>query len=63
MLAACGQNRLYTVVHSSCQGTFWAKERFRDTFLRAGKKPFSRQMIRNLATCFNTDASILASNL
>lgn len=29
----------------------------------AGKKPFSRRMIRNLATYFKIDVSILASNL
>jgi HTH-type transcriptional regulator/antitoxin HigA len=29
----------------------------------AGKKPFSRQMIRKLATYFNVEASVLAGNL
>ena len=29
----------------------------------AGKKPFSRQMIRKLANYFNVDVSVLASNL
>lgn len=29
----------------------------------AGKKPFSRQMIRKLAGCFNVDVSVLAANL
>ena len=29
----------------------------------AGKKPFSRQMIRKLADYFNVDVSVLASNL
>jgi HTH-type transcriptional regulator / antitoxin HigA len=29
----------------------------------AGKKPFSRQMIRKLADCFKVDVSVLAANL
>jgi HTH-type transcriptional regulator/antitoxin HigA len=29
----------------------------------AGKKPFSRQMIRKLAECFKVDVSVLAGNL
>jgi HTH-type transcriptional regulator/antitoxin HigA len=29
----------------------------------AGKKPFSRQMIRKLADYFNVDVSVLAGNL
>jgi HTH-type transcriptional regulator / antitoxin HigA len=29
----------------------------------AGKKPFSRTMIRTLANCFQVDTSVLAANL
>lgn len=29
----------------------------------AGKRPFSRQMIRKLAACFNVDPAVLAGNL